>query len=79
MKKQHTLTEAQLLAKINKHLRRGDRGKIAEETGFTLQYVRKVLSANFPQHSLKIIDAALRLANLREAEAAKRSELAANL
>lgn len=79
MKKQHTLTEKQLLDKINRHLLRGDRGRIALETGFTLQYVRKCLSPNFPQYSLRIIDTALRIANLREAEAAKRAELAANL
>lgn len=79
--KKHTLLpeREKLLEKINKHLIRGDKGMLAEQTGFSLQYVRKVLSPSFPQYSLRVIDEALKLAEKRELEQAQRSKLYSKL
>lgn len=73
MKNQHIVSERnEILARIKKHLTRGDLGLLAVETGFTKQYVRKVLSPSFATWNLHIIDAALNLANRRQKENANR-------
>lgn len=77
MNNQHSLSERDAIAqRIKKHLVRGDLGLIAAETGFSRQYVRKVLSASFTTWNLQIIDAALVLANRRQAEDTKRGKKA---
>lgn len=62
-----TKTQEEILQRINERLERGDIKTIAAESGYTRETVGKVLNKDNDWYNQKIVDAAVKVLNKKEA------------
>lgn len=66
-----TSTEKELLTGIQARLRQGDIKSISEKTGFSREYVSRVLSVNHDVFDKDIVETAVEIINKRQQDTEK--------